>query len=964
MAEQRPRAVYASNGWEIDLSRRELRLRGVSVPIGSRAFELLEVLVRSDGELVNKYDLMDRVWPGAIVEENTLQFHISAIRKALGADRGLLKTVSGRGYRLLGAWTVRQAREIEPLHAPSERKPAQPRTNVPVTRSALIGRSVSKQHLLDVLSAYRMVSLIGPGGIGKSVLALELARDLFSTFGGDCWFVELASLADSAFVPSTVASVLGLELGDSEITVESVARAIDGERLLLVLDNCEHLVDAAADFAEAIVRKCPNVSVLATSREFLRIEGEYVYRVPPLDVPPQHPEEAADINEYSAVQLFVARLMAFDSGFSTGTEMLPLVASICQRLDGIPLAIEFAAARAATLGIRQIADRLNDRFSLLTAGRRTALPRHQTLRATLDWSYELLPDWEGTLLRRLAIFAGGFTVEAATAVMSDTDATSLIVAEGIASLVAKSLVALEVSAPSGRWHLLETIRAYALEKLAESGEAKRVALRHAEFFRDLLVRVPSPTQAQAVEDAPDYTQEIDNIRAALDWTFSSDGDHSIGVALTVASLPLWFQLSLLAECRRRVNVALANLPTSLHTSARATMQLHAALGFALLTTAGPKQETDAAFTNALAIAEQLGDIDYQLRVLWGMWTQRFNNGENRVARSIAERFLRLAGRAPERSDRLVGERLMGTVLHYLGEQASARSYLENVLKNYAATWTQPHISRFHFDQRVLARAVLARVLWVQGFPEQATSVARANLDEAIAGGHRLSLCYALAEAACPVVLMSGELALAERSIAMLIDLATSCALTFWGSWGRCLEGALLIRRGAPKSGSRVLRAAIDALRERGWELRAPDFLGILAEGLVDSGQMAEAAGTIEMALAKSERDGELWCFPELLRIKAELMLRDKGGLASDLAERAFLQALALARQQGALSWELRVASSLARFMGTQGRYEESRQVLAPVYDRFTEGFETADLRRARMTLEAAATRGASERGGV
>jgi hypothetical protein len=256
------------------------------------------------------------------------------------------------------------------------------------------------------------------------------------------------------------------------------------------------------------------------------------------------------------------------------------------------------------------------------------------------------------------------------------------------------------------------------------------------------------------------------------------------------------------------------------------------------------------------------------------------------------------------------------------------------------------------------------VLWVQGFPEQATSVARANLDEAIAGGHRLSLCYALAEAACPVVLMSGELALAERSIAMLIDLATSCALTFWGSWGRCLEGALLIRRGAPKSGSRVLRAAIDALRERGWELRAPDFLGILAEGLVDSGQMAEAAGTIEMALAKSERDGELWCFPELLRIKAELMLRDKGGLASDLAERAFLQALALARQQGALSWELRVASSLARFMGTQGRYEESRQVLAPVYDRFTEGFETADLRRARMTLEAAATRGASERGGV
>jgi predicted ATPase/DNA-binding winged helix-turn-helix (wHTH) protein len=963
VAEQRSRAVYASNEWEIDLSRRELRLRGVSVPIGSRAFEILEVLVRSGGELVSKYDLMDRVWPGAIVEENTLQFHIYAIRKALGADRGLLKTVSGRGYRLLGAWTVRQAREVEHLHGLSERKPAQPyRTNVPVAGSVLIGRSVSKQQLLDVLSAYRVVTLIGAGGIGKSVLALEVARSLFPTFGGDCWLVELASLADSAFLPSTVASVLGLEMGGNEISVESVARAIDGERLLLVLDNCEHLVDAAAELAEAMVRMCPNVSVLATSREILRIEGEYVYRVPPLDVPPQNLNEAADIDEYSAVQLFVARLMALDSAFSASTERLPLIASICRRLDGIPLAIEFAAARATTLGVQQVADRLNDRFSLLTAGRRTALPRHQTLRATLDWSHELLPSWERILLRRLAIFAGGFTVEAVTAVTSDADANTSSVAEGIASLVAKSLVALEVSAPSGRWHLLETIRAYALEKLAESGEVNRVARRHAEFFRDLLVRVPSATQVRPVEDAPDYTQEIDNIRAALDWAFSSDGDHSIGVALTVASLPLWFKLSLVAECRRRVNVALAHLPTSLHASSRATMQLHAALGFALLTTAGPKQETDAAFTNALIIAEQLCDVDYQLRVLWGMWTQRFNNGENRVARSIAERFSSLADRSPERSDRLVGERLMGTALHYLGEQASARSYLENVLKNYSATWTQEHISRFHFDQRVLARAVLARVLWVQGFPDQATSVAQANLDEAIAGGHRLSLCYALAEAACPVVLMSGELALAERSVAMLIDLATSRGLTFWGSWGHCLEGALLIRRGAAKSGSRILRAAIDALSEMGWELRVPDFLGTLAEGLADSGQMTEATGTIEMAVAKSERDGELWCFPELLRIKAELMLRDHRGLAADLAERAFLQALALARQQGALSWELRAASSLARFMATQGRYEESRQVLAPVYDRLTEGFETADLRRARTILETAPPHEAPDRG--
>ncbi|WP_244443261.1 winged helix-turn-helix domain-containing protein [Bradyrhizobium sp. Ai1a-2] len=950
MAGQHPRAVYASNGWEIDLARRELRSRGVSVPIGSRAFEILEVLVRAGGELVSKYHLMDHVWPGAVVEENTLQFHISAIRKALGADRGLLKTVSGRGYRLLGAWTVREAPEISHPHGLSKRKPEQPyRTNVPVAGSALIGRSSSKQHLLDVLSAYRMVTLIGPGGIGKSVLALEVARSLFPTLAGDCWFVELASLADPALVPSTVASVLGLELGGREISVESIARAINEERLLLVLDNCEHLAAAAAGFAEAMIRMCPNVCVVATSREILRIEGEYVYRVPPLDVPP--PEEAADINEYSAVRLFVARLMALGSGFLACTESLPLIASICRHLDGIPLAIEFAAARAATLGIRQIADGLNDCFSLLTAGRRTALPRHQTLRATFDWSYELLPDWERTLLRRLSVFAGGFTVEAATAVMGDTDATASVVLEGIASLVLKSLVVLEASEPSGRWRLLETTRTYALEKLAESGEAKRVARHHAEYFRDLLAGTTSTALSEPAEDVPQHAQEIDNIRAALDWAFSSEGDAPIGVALTVAFLRLWFQLSLLAECRRRVNVALASLRAGLPPASRAAMQLHAALGFALLNTAGPKQETDAAFTNALAIAEQLGDVDYQLRVLWGMWTQRFNNGENRIARALAERFLNLADRASAPADRLVGERLMGTALHYLGEQANARSCLENVLKNYAPARSQEHIRRFHFDQRVLARAMLARVLWVQGLSEHAMAAAQANLDEASAGGHTLSLCYALAEASCPIALMSGDLALAERHIATLINLAGSRALTFWSNWGRCLNGVLLIRRGDARSGSRLLRASIDALIEMGWAMRTPEFLGILAEGLANSGQMAEAAGTIELALAKSERDEELWCFAELLRIKGELTLQDSGGAAAEPAARIFSRALALARQQGAPAWELRAATSLARLMATQGRHEQSRQVLAPVYSRFTEGFETADLRSARAILE-------------
>jgi non-specific serine/threonine protein kinase len=476
--------VYQFGAWEVDLARRELRAQGTAVPIGGRAFEIIEVLVQSAGEVVTKDELMARVWPGAIVEEATLWVHISAVRKALGPDRGMLKTASGRGYCLAGSWARRPDGSSADAAAPEQvRRSARPfLSNLPAGASELIGRADCVQHVRDLLSAYRVVTLTGPGGIGKTALALEAARGLFPAFEGDGRLVELVSLSDPGLVPSAAAGILGLTLGGDKVSPTAVAQAIGKGKILLVLDNCEHLIDAAAELVETIVRLCPNATVLATSREVLRIEGEYVYRVPPLDVPPEHQDEPADILEHGAVQLFIARTMASDSDFSPQEEDLQTIAATCRHLDGIPLAIEFAAARAATLGLRQVVSRLDDRFSLLTSGRRTALPRHQTLRATLDWSYELLPEQERRLLRRLAFFPAGFTLEAATAVMSDA---APAVVEGIANLVEKSLVMLDGSATIPRWRLLETTRAYALEKLAESGEAEQAARCHAEFFPDL-----------------------------------------------------------------------------------------------------------------------------------------------------------------------------------------------------------------------------------------------------------------------------------------------------------------------------------------------------------------------------------------------------------------------------------------------------------------------------------------------
>ncbi len=622
---------------EIDLARRELRNRGVPVPIGGRAFEIIEVLVRSAGDLVTKDDLMDRIWPGAIIGDNTLQVHISAVRKALGPYRSLLKTESGRGYRLLQNWTVRhqEAAIAEPLR--ETREPAA--SNFPVTVTSLIGRSATAQRLRDLISAWRVVTLTGPGGIGKTALAIEVVRGLLADFDGGGWFVELASLSDPDLVPSAVASVLGLKLSGETISADAVARAIGGQHLLLVLDNCEHVIDAVAEFIEMLAPVCPRTTIVTTSREILRIEGEYAFRVPPLDVPVPGQVEPDRVLNHSAVQLFVARMRAADASFVLQNNDLLAIAAICRRLDGIPLAIEFAAARATTLGVQQVASGLEDRFAMLTGGRRTALPRHRTLRATLDWSYDLLPEAERFLLRHLAIFAGGFTLEGVAAV---TGGSADDIVEIIANLVAKSLVLLDGSGSLSRWRMLETIRAYAFDRLMESNELAAASWRHAKYHGDLFGQARSDWERISTAAwVAEYGFRLDDLRATLDWAFSPGGDAAFGMALTADAVPIWLQYSLMGECRRRVGQALSFIAAESSENARLRMRLWTALSLSGMYAGGPQSAIDAAWSTTLDLAVQVGDPDYQLRAQsWGLFAGSFNRGNFRTALGfLAERFL-------------------------------------------------------------------------------------------------------------------------------------------------------------------------------------------------------------------------------------------------------------------------------------------------------------------------------------
>ena len=356
--------------------------------------------------------------------------------------------------------------------------------------------------------------------------------------------------------------MLGFDIR-SDDPVPGLVGALRDRRLLLVLDNCEHVIEAAATLAAAILTGAADVHILATSREPLRVEGEHVQRLPPLSNDAPSGQLGADeALAFPAVELFVERTAERLSEFEFTDEDAPVVAEICRNLDGIPLAIELAAARVGTFGVQGLAARLDDRFQFLTGGRRSGPPRHRTLRATLDWSYEVLSETERVMLRRLGIFMGGFTLEAACVVATDPSLLKGDVIDAVAELVEKSLAVVETTETEPRLRLLETTRAYALERLAESGEREAVARRHAEYYRDLFERAESEVGARPWDEwLGEYACEIDNLRAALDWAFSPGGDALTGIALTIDAFRLLLRKSLPEEVRTRARQALGALGT-------------------------------------------------------------------------------------------------------------------------------------------------------------------------------------------------------------------------------------------------------------------------------------------------------------------------------------------------------------------------------------------------------------------
>ncbi len=565
------------------LSRRTANGELLPVRLGSRALAVLGVLVESAGDLVSKDEIMRAVWPGMTVEDANLTMQISSLRRALDAGRAntsCIQNVPGRGYRFYPA--VRRAADPSKPSAasivqPAPQPPAEPApaylSNLPHLASALIGRERNVTEIELLLSKYSLVTLVGSAGVGKTSLALQVGADLLTRFPDGAWLVELALLDRPELLGEAVAGVLGLPVHGERPAIDAIAAFLRSRRVLLILDNCEHVIAAAARLADMLLKTCPGVVLLATSREALLVTGEHAYPVPLLDVPTRSTNlTAAQAIAHSGVRLFVERAAATIGRFSLTDETASIVAGICRRLDGIPLAIELAAPRLKVLKPKALLARLDEQLHLLTVGSRTAVPRQQTLRAAIEWSYALLSEAEQALLRTLGVFAGSFTLEAAAAVATAPVEASDVF-DVLAGLVDKSLVVSLAGVGENRYRLLESTRAFAREQLTPSCHAV-LARRLCEHMMIVFERAERTWPTTPRTDwLATYEPDLDNLRAALGWSLRPEGDPTLGVNLISRTDWLWRELSLVQEQWRWLELALTFIDDATPSSVEARIRL-------------------------------------------------------------------------------------------------------------------------------------------------------------------------------------------------------------------------------------------------------------------------------------------------------------------------------------------------------------------------------------------------------
>lgn len=926
------------------VSERLLTREGTPVKLSARALDVLTALLSRPNEVVDKTELLAQVWPDVTVEEGCLRFHVNGLRKALGDGKGgarYIETLPGRGYCFVAAVSQSSDQADGPL-APA----AFPYAILPACLMGMVGRDDDVLKVSTQLTAARFVTIVGTGGIGKTTVAVAVGHHLMTAFAGAVIFVDLSLLSDSRLVSTTMASMLGLMAHSDDVTPSLIAYLRE-KRILLVLDTCEHLIESVASVASRIFTSAPQVHILATSREPLQVEGEHVYRLETLACPSNgRAVSASAVREFPATRLFLERAMASGARLELGDAEAAIVVGICLKLDGVALAIELAARRVGVYGLQQTAALLDQRLTLLWLGPRTAPPRQKTLHATLDWSFGLLSETERVVLRRLAVFVGHFTLDAALAVVTSATIDQVVVFDAIDSLVTKSMVATRPVGAMMRYRLLDTTRAYAIEVGMDETELADLAARHASYYRRWLEQTGAkwPTLSSAAERAP-HLAAFSNVRAALEWSFGPNGSVELGVGLATAAAPVFLAMSLLKECHRWSERALLALNDATRGGAD-EMQLQSALAMSLTFTVGNTDAAREAFSRSLSIAEECGDAIDQLQRLGSLQMLYIRMGEMETILHYAKRAIAVAATIEEPGAMALARSMLGIALHLTGDLGGARAELETALHSPRRRRTSSiYLGLDHHNR---ASIFLARTLWLQGYSARAVECARKTIADAAAMDSPVTLYVALIWAV-PMFLWIGDLESAEGYADQFIALAETHSLGPYSAVRRGFKGALAIRRGHPTQGVESLLSCLDEVHTARYELLTTTLNIEVAQGLAAIGRSDEGMKLIEETIRGVTKNEDSLYMPEVLRVKGGLYLSLARPVVDD-AEVCFQQSLEYSRRQGARAWEMRTATDLATLWVSRNRVDAARALLRPVFEQFQEGLDTADLKNAEQLL--------------
>lgn len=913
-------------------ARRQLLEEGREVRLGGKAMDLLILLVERAGAFVSYQEIFSTVWPRTVVVEGNLRVHIAGIRKALGEGiegRRFILNAPSQGYSFV-------APLLEALDAPARTKPMQVAGagNLPPVVSRLIGQESAIEAVVNRLLEFRLVTLVGPGGIGKTSVALVIAADAriqTQAYEGT-YFVDLASVSEASLVPSAVAAALGLASVAAN-PIPELCAYVKGRQLLLVLDNCEHVIDAVAPMVEQLLREAHEVRVLATSREPLRAIDEWVHRVQALAFPPQGSVVEADqVISYPGVALFVERMSAARDGYKFVAADAEQIAKICRKVDGIPLAIELAAARAASIGLPAVADALEESLMVLARGRRTAIARHRTLRATLDWSYRLLPALEQKVLRRLSIFAGAFSLSSIGPIADAGDLTAEAALGAVIELVEKSLISSDVSSEEPFFRLLETTRSYALDALKQDDEYGKAQVRHASHCLDLLVQAELDWSASPMPRwLSVYGRRIDDVRSALSWCFSPEGDKTLGVSLTAKSGLLFFQLSLADEYRALAERALRYVHTHAGVEPKWEFELNVVYGHMLYHTVGLPPERQNALDRARTLAELIGEPRLKALAVSTAWMASYQTADAAEMLKQAELYEGLTSGETDPAWTHMYDRMKAPALHFAGDQQGAVECCERGLAIEGVV-RPPFISGSQITLRVSMGAVLARALWLQGEGLAAETRVQDAIRAAISDGESVALAFLLGITACPLAIWSGNWQLARERTQLLLDHTRRHALRSWQNYGLAFRAVLDWVEGGMRAGGPKLKLSSPP---------TPPLIELLA-----TLNPAFAGAAVRDRVAQGHAR---WCAPEVARVFATSHVDAPATVENELKA-----AIRLARASGAVAWELRAANSLSELLLRLGRQVEIPDVLGQLLSYVNSRHSGADLVRAQELMSAAA----------